>query len=194
MKNRINLIRDRAEEPRTLLEKMSLTVLVTLLIAYVITFGLSFFVVRSYSIETYFLKNRIEGFEQSLPAREHVFRDETEREKVLANIEKLEPAVQLYERRWEWNGILDILRNHVPEEVVITNLSGRAYDRLQLRGEALKPDGGALEQIRGFVEALETDAYFMSIFDDVVWRGSRSVQRREDDQAIIEFDIYCVKN
>ena len=183
--NSINLIRDRAERPRTTLEKISLAVPVGLLFAYALTLGLALIMIRSTNRQAVILERKIERIKADPePHQEPAYDRE-----VIENIKVLEEKVGQHEKRWEWSEILSILRKHIPEHVFLTSFSGQSNKRLQFRGHAKDADGEAMDRVRNLVVALESDPRFMEKFEDVIWQSSQSVEGEESD--ILEFDIMC---
>lgn len=191
MKNNINLIRDRAERPRTAMEKLSFTIPLALFVAYAVTLGLALIVVQSLSREAELLENQIENVRaQHEPARH--MRENLD-DNVAYDINKLKDAVRLYENRWVWSEKLKILEENIPEEVFLTALTGQAGERLQIRGHAKDHDAMGVERVRNIIVALENNPQFTRTIREVNWQSSRTVERDDENEwsRVLEFNIMC---
>ncbi len=185
--NNINLIRDRAERPRTTLEKLSMGLPVVIFFAYALTLGLAIILVQSLNRQAVLVERRLERLRED-PQLEQTADYDSE---VLEEIEAIKEMVAQHEKRWEWNQILTVLQRHIPEKVHLTSFSGDSGDRLRLMGQASDAEGSAMDRVRNLVVGLESDPDFMRWFKNVIWQSSQTVPGDREGEEMLEFSILC---
>ncbi len=186
----INLIKDRAEQPPTLIERLSFTITFCLVFAYATTLGLALLVFQTLNREDALLQMQIEGVERLRERPVHTERYEME-EATLELINAVDRMARKYEQRMLWHNKIDSLQQRAPQDLFIKSFIGQADRRIEIKGYADNTDGRGRQRIRDFVEGVDSDEDFMRLVRDVRWESSSRSAGPFGMDEVLEFDIVC---
>jgi len=156
---RVNLIRERAQRPPTIGERLSGVLLALLVVAYLLTVIALLATRRTADHALLVLEKQARAEKKLLarPAEQYAVYTAGD----LAAVKSLERIVSLQSRKLNWALKLAALQRCLPEGVVVSSFEGDSTMSLKVRAYALDADHGGLRRVRELIHGLGQDAQFM---------------------------------